>query len=146
MTDLNPDIIQQARAALIAHGLADNDGDDYVLDGVYATGAVTVILEAVAPLIAAQALEELRDYLAEDRRVWHGDRGVQVATDTSDPRTMIPLGEFLSARAAELRGAGQVSAAPKKHTYRKDIDYTPDGTAWSWTVAECECDQPWRHA
>lgn len=38
------------------------------------------------------------------------------------------------------------NVAPKKHTYRTDIDYAPDGTAWSWTVAECECDRPWRHA
>ena len=57
--------------------------------------------------------------------------------------TRANLTAALSAVADDLRAEG---AAPKKHIYRNDIDYAPDGTAWSWTVAECECDQPWRHA
>ena len=31
------------------------------------------------------------------------------------------------------------------HYYPTNIDRAPDGTAWSWGVAECHCDRPWRH-
>ena len=120
MTDLDryltDEMIEQGREALTfgimgcGQCCGDNPPDelDHLdFDVARAHVAARAAIEAAAPLVAAQALEELRDYLAEDRRVWHGVHGVRVMTDTSDPRTMIPLGEFLSARAAELREAGR---------------------------------------
>ena len=67
---------------------------------------VELALEAAAPLIAAQAkaeaLRELRDYLAEPRRVWFGDMGVHVALDIGDPRSLLALSAYLDLRADQI--------------------------------------------
>ena len=49
--------VEKAVRALVDSGLADDDGDGYILENVYAQGAVHTVLTAVADDIRADALQ-----------------------------------------------------------------------------------------
>ena len=95
--------------------------------------------------------DDHRDRLTSDRRriVRHG-RGHW--------HTPAIYGKWCDADCTEMslrdwaRVYGPLTFAPEPppedsstHYYPTNIDRAPDGTAWSWGVAECHCNRPWRH-
>ena len=58
MTDPKPEWVEKAIRALVDSGLADNDGDGYIVENVYAHGAVHLALAAVIDDIRADTLHK----------------------------------------------------------------------------------------
>ena len=90
------------------------------------------------------------DRQAGDRRIVRHGRGHWHTPATS--------GTWCDADCTEMslrhwaRVYGPLTFAPEPppedsstHYYPTNIDRAPDGTAWSWGVAECHCNRPWRH-
>jgi|GEM_PF-5648201 len=67
---------------------------------------IRVALEAAAPLIQAQALEEVAADIGRPRVLWWGDEGAMVAESPDSPNGFTKLTDWLRARAAALRGQG----------------------------------------
>ena len=99
MTDLNPELIERARRVLVDEG-ADSEGGwhswrcfdrERYPEPCDCTAEISrAILEGVAPLIAAQTLEDAAEVFGENQMIREGD-----------------VKEWLRNRAAKLRGVDQ---------------------------------------
>lgn len=66
MSTIKPEIVEKAVAALRAEGLAERDGDGFIIENVYAHGAVHTALAAVADYLRAEGWD--RGYVSGHSR------------------------------------------------------------------------------
>ena len=137
--------------------VADRDADEFPVVSQLGCGCCDVGLDADAEdlsyIAAANPATVLRlidalEAVLDRARMEQDDAeyAMTYAAEIDDGPMLVSQQARKQAWADAARALATALKETDKHTYRKDIDYAPDGTAWSWTVAECECDQPWRHA